>query len=423
MKDCLSSGEYKSLLATIGKYNDRLENLRPGTTDREQVLVSGMENRYDGRWDSFRRSASSLYCALYSSWQCSCPGVHTAHFRLEDRTSTMSARQRFRLAFMLPGNYGGPTVTSAVTSAVTEGAGWQDAEFEASESDEDEDEEAVLQRQRGRVSFQPRATSVASRQVLDKQITNLCEELKGCGGSTTARCVGFITEKKRRHYLHVSKRAEFPSAMQRAVSLHELLTGKGSVSSPVPLTIELLDRYELGLLLALSMLQLHATSWLADCWSARDIHFIPTDSESTLRDCAFVVRSFLSAKDQAVAVAATTPAHPAGGGSDIRSVAIRNEAIFRLGVALVELSTNATLESQELERDRRVADLADMNTARRLVSSKQFERSNVREWKAVIDICLYCGFHTSPDFSKKEFRDEYYKYVVRPLQKLCDDAK
>ncbi|ENH71332.1 hypothetical protein FOC1_g10006189 [Fusarium oxysporum f. sp. cubense race 1] len=86
------------------------------------------------------------------------------------------------------------------------------------------------------------------------------------------------------------------------------------------------------------------------------------------------------------------------------------------------LSNKATLEAQEELDDHRITEeLTDFNTAERL--SKAVALNNALEWNAVVDRCLRCGFHSPPDFTRKDFRAEFYQCVVVPLEKLYDDSK
>ncbi|KAM0429225.1 hypothetical protein ACHAPT_006439 [Fusarium lateritium] len=401
MKSCLAHSKHQQLLADIKDFNTQLEQLTPGIAPTEQAAAPQINKVDISHWDSIRRAAMSLHCALCSGWLCQCINAHATHFQLEDRTAAAIDSHQFKLAFMLP--------TAEDDGTLVESVSWQQVEFRALE--EGGDSSALLPRSPGRVEFVPMATTGAYSQT--KQITDLCKELQQSSGCSDAECIGFIAEEEHKHYIHLPKRPLAKYSSRNAITLRHLLLNKGKLASPFPLSIELLDRYELALLLASSLLQLHTTSWLGEQWSTEDIHFVPTESDVALRDCTFVMQSFPS-----TTLVATTDKTPR---ESARQLVIRNEAIFRLGATLVELSTAATLDSQETEDDRDIVELADFKTADRL--SEKMTRNNVREWNAVVGKCLRCGFHCPPDFSRKDFRKEFYQWVVVPLQRLYDDAK
>ncbi|KAL1881918.1 hypothetical protein Daus18300_000972 [Diaporthe australafricana] len=397
MSDCLSHDRHKRLLTEIGDCNNRLERLTPKISDSEDLLPPKLKKKDVDRLESVRKSAKSLYCALCSGWLCQCNGAHAAHFRLEDRMVPAQGYHRFSLSFKI--------------STSQSDQNWQEADFEAVEEEEQE-VPLASPRQPGRVGF---VLAGSRSPKLSKHITDLCNGLQHSVNDLEVKCIGFIMEEERKHFVHLPKQRPVQPATRHEISLYRLLLNRGTLSSPVPLAIELLDKYEIALLLASSLLQLHTTSWLGELWSTEDIRFVPTKPNVALGDCAFLTKSFSPTVRDPQKVATTNSQYSA------RPLVIRNESVFRLGVTLVELSILATLQSQETDIDRDITELADFKTAKRI--SDQIQRNNVRQWNDVVDICLRCGFHAAPDFSKKDFRQEFYQWVVAPLQKLYDDAK
>ncbi|KAF5257547.1 hypothetical protein FOXYS1_11920 [Fusarium oxysporum] len=349
IKKCIKHSKHKQLLEDIEKHNTKLEQMTPGISVQAQ---------------------------------------------LEDRVTKISESLRFKLSFMIPDDMS------------LENGKWQNAEFEALEDDSDSTGFIKV------VTFTPNST-LRTIPMPDRQIMDICKELKQPSQQSDAICIGFILEDERKHYMHLPKCSLAPCKPRNTITLHHLLSSKGKLSTQYTFGNEVVDRYELALLLASSLLQLSATSWLGDWWSTDDIHILPRNSGIAFRDCTFVMQSFPSS-----AVAK-------GPGPDLmstRQMVIRNEAIFRLGATLVELSTVATLESQEEVDDHRITEeLTDFNTAERL--SKAVTLNNAPEWNAVVDRCLRCGFHSPPDFTKKDFRAEFYQCVVAPLEKLYSDSK
>lgn len=399
MKDCLQHNRHSEILAAIDVGNSRLETVLPSVGETERA--AGRAQKADiSRWESIRRSAKSLYCAICCGWLCQCT-THAAQLLLEDRVGRVEGSERFRIAF---------SATYGQSTAVTDAVAWTEVIAIPKEEDVDSDEPQPA----SRVRFGMTSTTnviVSGLPIVNQQITDLCDTLMHTANGQDIRCLGFIPEAKHKHYIHLVQPPPAP-CKRDAVSLFELLQSNGRMSSPVSLGIELLDKYELAALMASSLLQLHATSWLDGSWSAKDIHFVPSAPDMPLRDCAFIARKFPHQNQVQLRNSPSTSA---------RQLVIQNEAIVALGITLIELSIMATLDSKETEPDRAIPDLTDIQTARRLADTIQ--RNNVREWNSIIGICLRCSFHAKPDFEKKEFRQEYYEYVVAPLQKLADDAK
>lgn len=355
--------------------------------------------------DSIRSSARSLYCALCSNWSCHCEGPHETHFQLQTLSAPLKGSHRFHLIFGLSNPQSDQSPTSSEH--------WHEVELEVDGEHGDTDLSSVAVPTPGRVTF---ASSVKSMRpsLTNNPILDICTELRNSSSHVEPKCIGFLVEDRRRHYIHIPKQRPAQAPAKHAVSLQQLLFNRGVMTAPIHFTIELLDRYELAFLLASSLLQLHATSWLEESWSTEDIYFVPTRPEMTLRECAYVIKHFPPTVGHSTGGASTFP-------QGVRAVAIPNEAIFRLGATLVELSTSATLKSQELESERKDPELSDVQAARRI--SKAVKRNNVQQWNQVVGMCLRCGFNAEPDFSRRDFRQEFYQCIVVPLQKLAEDAR
>jgi len=324
------------------------------------------------------------------------------HFQLEDRATGRKGSHRFKLSFKIPetGDKG-----QSVESSV-----WKNAEFEAVES---ESHPSNLPRSPGGVAFASVDTVSSPNLKVEKHIKDLCKELTQPSCQLAVHCIGYLLQEECRHYIYIPERRLTSDQPRNTITLYNLLSNKGQLGAHYTFGSAATDRYELALLLASSLLQLHATSWLGDWWSTDDIHILPRNSSMSFKDCTFVMQNFPSS-----VVAKGSQRNQ----TTTRQMVIRNEAMFRLGATLVELSTVATLEAQEEVDDHRITEeLTDFNTAERL--SKAVALNNALEWNAVVDRCLRCGFHAPPDFTRKEFRAEFYQCVVGPLEKLYNDSK
>lgn len=309
IKDCLNHDKHVKLLADIDKNNTYLERLTPGVLDTEAASATKAKKIDISRWESVRRSAKSLYCAICAGWLCQCHSqvAHLARLRLEEWATTKSGRPRFGVSFSFSYRASGDV-------------SWQETEVEP----EDEDEtESTLASAGQRATFAQTAAPHSPITLPQKCITNLCTELASCNGSATGACLGFVLEKSRRHYIHLVKSS--PQVPTSTISLYELLRSGGRTSSPTSLRLQLVDRYKLACIFASSLLQLHTTSWLGSGWTSQDIHFVPTATDMRLGDCAFVCSSFTTG------VIANNGAPHLHHRAAARELAVRNEAIFALG--------------------------------------------------------------------------------------------
>ncbi|KAF5707178.1 hypothetical protein FMUND_11232 [Fusarium mundagurra] len=365
IKKCIKHSKHKQLLEDIEKYNTKLEQMTPGILTQAQTAPSQPK-------------------------------------KLEDRATGKKGSHRFKLSFKMPETGdSGQSVESAV---------WKNAEFEAVES---ENLPANPPRSSGGVAFASVATIASPNLKVEKHIKDLCKVLTQPSCQLAVRCIGYLPQEEHKHYIYIPEHPLTSERPRDTITLYNLLSNKGHLGTHYTFGSAVTDRYELALLLASSLLQLHATSWLGDWWSTDDIHILPRNSKMSFKDCTFVMQNFPSST-------ITKGSQP--NKTTTRQMVIRNEAIFRLGATLVELSTVATLEAQEEVDDHRITEeLTDFNTAERL--SKAVALNNALEWNAVVDRCLRCGFHSPPDFTRKDFRAEFYQCVVGPLEKLYNDSK
>ncbi|KAF5670736.1 hypothetical protein FCIRC_8902 [Fusarium circinatum] len=402
IKKCIKHSKHKQLLEDIEKYNTKLEQMTPGTLALAQTAPPQPKKADLSYWDSIRHAAMSLHSALCSGWLCCCVDSHVTHFQLEDRATGKKGSHRFKLSFKMPEiGDNGQSVKSAV---------WKNAEFEAVES---ESLPVNLPRSPRGVAFASVGTIASPRPKVEKHINDLCKELTQHPCQLSVRCTGYMLQEEHKHYIYIPERSLTSGRPRNTITLYNFLSNKGKLGMHYNFGSVVTDRYELALLLASSLLQLHATSWLGDWWSTDDILILPKNSKMSFKDCTFVMQNFPSSTITKVSQPSKTTT---------RQMVIRNEAIFRLGATLVELSTVATLEAQEEVEDHRITEeLTDFNTAERL--SKAVALNNTLEWNAVVDRCLRCGFHSPPDFTRKDFRAEFYQCVVGPLEKLYNDSK
>jgi hypothetical protein len=166
-----------------------------------------------------------------------------------------------------------------------------------------------------------------------------------------------------------------------------------------------------ALTLAKAVMKLHDTPWLAEIWTTDDISFMSKDLSETIDNQTYISGSFSPSS----AIAQLPSRHRL----------IKNGPIFALGVALLEISHGARLNTfvtaEDLDASGGRTALTDYLTANRLV-----ENIHKRELPNFADAtrrCVHCSFDgTKYDLSDDDFRERFYQGVVVPLQNDYDYA-
>lgn len=164
--------------------------------------------------------------------------------------------------------------------------------------------------------------------------------------------------------------------------------------------------------LASSVLQLHATPWLSQSWDLNDIRLISNSTGPGTIGAAYISRSFGSA---GAVQASPKP----------RSF-VKNEPIFALGVALLELSYGQPLLSLKTDADPKpsggMALYTEYSIACRLVEEVGF-REGVN-YAAAAKRCILLRFETTGSTSLEDapFQQLFWQGVVEPLRQLYEYA-
>jgi len=248
--------------------------------------------------------------------------------------------------------------------------------------------------------------------IWNTKIEDLCCKLKQCKKSG---CIGFLDDAHHKHYIQV-----IPSTMtgEDMVSLAEILGSNGQTTqSPNEVELGLREKYELAVVLAMSVLQLHATPWLDECWSNKDVYFARKRSESSPAPCAYIQKSFDPPQVRAMSSPELTPV--------ISRPSVRNETIFALGVCLIELSLGRTLasfqEEADLGPDGKRTILTDWMIANRVLKERIVVSEGDRYSKTV-HRCINCVFEPlDPSLESADFRQAFYDNAVVPLEDILID--
>lgn len=173
------------------------------------------------------------------------------------------------------------------------------------------------------------------------------------------------------------------------------------------------ERLQLALILASTMLQLHTTPWLSERWGKSDILFLRQlgGTRAPLIEQPYISKAFRSSK--------ALPSTCAILGKSPSTSIIRNKSVFDLGVLLIELCFNKSLEQiqtpDDLDDDGKVNSYTSLATANRLIP-KVYDEAGIRYGDAVRR-CIRCDFDQREEtFESDEFRQAVYQRVVVPLE-------
>jgi hypothetical protein len=226
-------------------------------------------------------------------------------------------------------------------------------------------------------------------------------------------CLGILEDRPWQQRVYSVAGPGSKDLISDAASLKEIICGNRSISPRqkydtrpnirIPTDM---SRCTLALTLASSVLQLHDTPWLPQSWETKDIFLLKSHSGTTIPSEFYVSRTFTSS--------------PAAQAIAKRCRIAKNDTIFALGVALLELAHGAPVHSL-IDKSKDLNDEGNEDsTTPYLIASRLAQELNNYESenyaKAVLR-CVNCNFDTFTfSFDDSEFRAKFYEGVVVPLQ-------
>jgi hypothetical protein len=252
------------------------------------------------------------------------------------------------------------------------------------------------------------------------EIINLCSALEQ--RSKVQQSLGFLRDGLGRCYAidFMSSPLLSPSDTSKVLSLESLLTGDAIAGDRGIRATNIFPRrtrLAIAVVLANSLLQLHTGPWLPETWGKRDIHFFQGSDGTIHLKHPFLLRHFRSTSGATRSEPDLSKLHfglpPSRAG---------NPSLFSLGVIVLELWFNQTLESQPFRNDflgpeGRENEFTDFNTA------QKWQEMTMEE--AGPDLynptrrCIYCAFGAaSQNLEDDELKKAVYAEVVEPLERL-----
>ena len=234
-------------------------------------------------------------------------------------------------------------------------------------------------------------------------------------------CLGYLTcEGSEKLGIYPKPSSTETSGRQYSVSpLRNLFSGNLSRParlgfSPDDLNLSRVDRFELALTISYSVLQLSETPWLEKGPTKDNILLLPDNGKGFKRR-ASVVNDY-SPTGSTEAQTHNPKSHPA---------LYHNEALFALGILLIELCLGRPLEllrstEDPLDNDGNASNWTDRSTAERYLDDVYKEAGN--RYGDAVRRCIRCDFNQRKiSLQDDDFRQAAYEGVVVPLQQIVKD--
>ena len=408
LKFSLRKSDYTELMARLRRANQALHRLtnqtayiETNTPDRQSVPNFGIINE----------RADSFHSALKAGWNCPCSAHHAVSLRLEARIDAVSSdadedddahmmHDPFHVLFHYDRYYA--TEQSKLAGAWS----WEEADVRV---DLIRDTTARVQRTKG-VRFEEQNMQKAVQAALEARpnmqpIKDLCAAISELQKPQREVCFSLLASEiaKQKYGVHIYPTKQIPLDTETwsVSSLHTSLKDTDFARR---------DRLKLAVTLASSVLQLHETPWLDQCWSKDSIFFVKRPG-MIMYDQPFVSRDFNHA----------TPPAETGMPPSMKCI-IRNQPLYALGAMLIELWYNKPLQELWKEQDglfhtgvRQDDIMTEWRTANRMVDDLYDEAGG--KYGDAVRRCIRCDFdRRANSLDDIQFQRDVYHGVVSQLK-------
>ncbi|KAF2118797.1 hypothetical protein BDV96DRAFT_568475 [Lophiotrema nucula] len=393
--------KYGKLLQEIDRDIDKISKLASSAIQLEPIRTDRKNRLQSKYWLSIRDQAQRVFESLSSRFHpCSCNNPHQANLRLDFRKSKHDDEELARFAFL----FGFERSRCAPTAQLP--WDWMDVEIQGSHTSDSQYIEPPAGPKSGArktarfapiitLPPDPEAKTRLPPALVAAKIDDLCRAIMNA--SQADCCIGVLEDRLWQHHVYSVTGPGRGNQIAKAAPLKEIISAGRSIGSK--------QKCMIALTLASSMLQLHDTPWLPRSWDTRDIFLLKSKAGTTITSQVYVTRTFSSpASIQA---------------AQNRRRLVKNEMVFALGVALLELAHGCSIlnfkETEDLNDSGQEDSMTEVSIATRLADSiNDVESENYA--KAVLR-CIRCSFDTFTfDFNDTEFREKFYEGVVVPLQ-------
>lgn len=432
----------------LEKHNNDFQTLL-GNSEKLEPMRRRRKSAIPGFFQRIRIQACNLHSVLEGAWKCDCPSAHATKLLLENRVDKNkmghhevqdSEDVKFSVFFCLkPQSRDAWCATDIKMAAPNKVPGRRLSQATDSGSQQDIETLSQVRSSIGNVSVCGTSTKISmtsdakSRTVsfLSSGLESLPSSMLSDGSEILDLCsaleqrpklqqsLGFLRDGLDRYYaidLATSSKLS-PSDISTVLTLESLINGSNATFQKSSASFPRRTRLALAVILANSLLQLHTGPWLPESWGKRDIYFFQSRDGTIHIKHPFLLHHFKSMND-------ATRSEPDLSKLNFGRPPSRagNPSLFSLGVVILELWFNQTLESQPFQRDYlgpdgKKSEYTDFNT------TQKWQEMTMEE--AGPDLynptrrCVYCAFGAaSQDLEDDELRKAVFAEVVEPLERL-----
>tara|TARA_R110002003_G_scaffold141_27_gene13080 strand:+ start:15497 stop:16732 length:1236 start_codon:yes stop_codon:yes gene_type:complete len=369
-------------------------------------------------YQNIKDRAESFHSAVSKGWKCTCQAEHSINLRLEPRTAGVTSddeddedpmRDPFHIIFRYDHRH-------APESSLVKPWTWEEADVRVTYN-----AQATLQasscatRSTKGVKFAKKAIPKAVQAALDPQpnlqpIQDLCSAFSNLQKPQRDVCFSLLANeiaKQKYGVLLITPSKQLPADTDRwsVSSLRAVLQDPKFAQQ---------ERLKLAVTLASSVLQLHETPWLEANWGKDSIYFVNRPGQ-TCYDQAFVSKRFIEG------TISPGPAAP-----NQMSCIIRNQTLYALGVALIELYYRKPITElhQDIDGPQNTGNamldiIAEFKTADRLADALLSEAG--ARYSDAVRRCIRCDFdQRASSLEDPKFQKAVYHGVVSQLQENYD---
>jgi len=408
-------------MATLRRANSSLHRMTTQTISLESLQNSSKpEGHSIPNFSVINDRAQGFHSALKSGWQCSCHSDHSVNLRLENRMHDVqsdensddedSMHEPFHVVF----RYSHPEQKIELNpcenalhggSAEKDPWSWEEADVHITV----EEQSGLGTNTCGKgVRFANKAQK-AVQAALDpmpnlQPIHSLCAAIGTWQQPQRDVCLSLLAnEYVKQKYgilIYPSKSPPVDTEEWMIYSLRSVLHDPAFARR---------NRLQLAVTLASSVLQLHETPWLNNSWGKDDILFIKR-AGATAYDHPFVTQRFEHDEQSSPSACET---------SSISRI-IRNQALYALGISLIELWYGKPLAALQIREDQAELDaMTEWNTADRLVEELYNEAGG--RYSDAVRRCIRCDFdRRASSLVDVAFQRAVYQGVVIQLKETFD---
>lgn len=252
------------------------------------------------------------------------------------------------------------------------------------------------------------------------EIEDLCEWIKDVQSKTNRPnedCLGYLSDANQSRYglysVNPRKYVGPPLALFRVGEPLSAASSRGKGKRMPSKRQKLSNRTktQLAFTLGSTMLQLHSTPWL-DQWKKQDVLYFPEPGSDMVQALVqpYISRRFSSTMSPDGATVASNSSAALGFAP--------NETLFTLGLILIEIAYNKTIEAlAEPGEMAQMAAVSQYVTAMRI--RKEIGMKMGMQYQRAVDGCLMCQFGVqglNADLKSLDFQRKFLEHVVTPLE-------